>query len=216
MSLIPNTVCRRCHREYPSFRGRCPYCGTKKPREVKTALPESDSAVRGTEAARQAAESMNWQLLIGGILLVCVIAATIAIVSINLSSRVEETVTAVQAEAQLAQIAAETTAVPAPTPTPTPSPTPTPTVTSLAIYEQGGGQVDGPERGFMESAGTQVQLVAQAYPLMDVEVTWSSTDESVATVSETGLVTVLGGYGTACEIIASVGAVEARCPVWGR
>ncbi len=216
MNILPNTVCRRCHREYPSLRGRCPYCGTKKPREVKSPLPESDSAVRGTEAARKAVEAMNWQLLIGGILLVCVIAAVIAIVSVNLSERVELTESAARAEAQLAQIAAETTAVPAPTATPTPSPSPTPTVNSLAIYEQGGGQVDGAERGFMEPAGTQVQLVAQAYPLMDVEVTWTSTDESVATVDENGLVTILGGYGTSCSIIASVGSVEAVCPVWGK
>lgn len=217
MSLIPNTVCRRCHREYPVYRGKCPYCGTKKPREVKRAVPESDSAVRGTAAASEAAESMKWQMLIGGILLICVIGAVIAIVSVNMSKRVKETESAEVAQAEIAQIAAETTAIPAPTAVPTPSPTPAPVVTSIAIYEQGGGQVDGADRGFMEVAGTRVQLVAQAYPLIEnVEVTWSSTDESCATVDENGLVTVVGGYGTSCEIIASVGSVTARCPVWGR
>ena len=217
MSLIPNTICRRCHREYPVYRGKCPYCGTKKSREVKRSLPESDSAVRGTEAARQAAESMNWQMLIGGILLLCVIAAVIAIVSVNMSTRVKEVESAEVAQAEIEQIAAETTAIPAPTPVPTPSPTPKPTVTSIAIYEQGGGQVDGADRGFMEAQGTQVQLVAQAYPLIDdVEITWSSTDESCATVDENGLVTVVGGFGTSCQIIASVGSVQASCPVWGK
>ena len=217
MNLIPNTVCRRCHREYPVFRGKCPYCGTKKPREVKRSLPESDSAVRGTEAARQAAESVNWQMLIDGILLLCVIAAVIAIVSVNMGERVKETSSAAKAEEEIAQIAAETTAIPVPTAVPTPSPSPTPTVTSISIYEQGGGQVDGLDRGFMEPQGTQVQLVAQAYPLMeDVEVKWSSTDESCATVDQNGLVTIVGGYGTSCQIVASVGSVQASCPVWGK
>ena len=212
MSLIPNTVCRRCHREYPSIRGRCPYCGTKKPREVKRSVPESDSAVKGTESARQAAESMNWQMLIGGILLVCVIAAVIAIVSVNVGARVSETESAARAEEQLAQIAAETTAVPAPTPTPTPSPSPTPAITSISLTFQGRDM----SSGFMEPAGTQIQLIATTYPLSDdVEVTWSSTDESVAVVDSTGLVTVTGSSGT-CTIIASVGSVTASCPVWAR
>lgn len=219
MKLIPNTVCRRCHREYPSIRGRCPYCGTKKPREVKRSVPESDSAVRGTQAARQAAESMNWQMLIGGILLVCVVAAVIAIVSVNVGKRVDETESAARAEEQIAQIAAETTAVPAPTPTPTPSPTPKPTITSITISLPYGQTVDADKgEGFAESAGTQVQLTAQTYPLTEEtpEIVWSTSDASCAIVDDTGLVTVTGGYGTSCRITASVGAVSASCMVWGK
>ena len=218
MSIIPNTVCRRCHREYPSIRASCPYCGEKKPREVKRTVPESDSAVRGTQAARQAAEAVNWQMLIGGILLLCVIAAVIAIVSVNVSRHVDDVAAepAVQAQ-EIPEIAAETTAVPAPTSTPTPAPTATPGITSITIYDPWGQQVDGADRGFMESTGTQLQLTATPYPLTEsFEVTWSSTDESCATVDDTGLVTIVGGYGTYCEIVATVGTVEARCPVWGK
>ena len=212
MSLIPNTVCRRCHREYPSIRGRCPYCGTKKPREVKRSMPESDSAVRGTEAARQAAESMNWQMLIGGVLLLCVIAAVIAIVSVNLSTKVSETEAIARAEAQEAQIAAETTAIPAPTPTPTPSPTPKPAITSISITYGGRDMSE----GFMEPAGVQIDLDAQVYPLTeDAEITWTSSDESVAVVDEDGVVTVVGSSGS-CIITATAGAVSATCPVWAR
>ena len=212
MSLIPNTVCRRCHREYPSIRGRCPYCGTKKPREVKRSMPESDSAVRGTEAARQAAENMNWQMLIGGVLLVCVIAAVIAIVSVNLKSKVDATEAAAKAEAQAAQIAAETTAVPAPTPTPTPSPTPTPPITSISITYGGRDMSE----GFMEAAGTQIDLDATVYPLTEnAEITWTSSDESVAVVDDDGVVTVVGSSGS-CVITATAGAVSATFPVWAR
>lgn len=212
MKFLPNTVCSRCHREYPSVRGRCPYCGTKKPKEVRRTMPESDSAVRGTEAARKAAEDMNWQMLIGGILLLCVIAAVITIVSVNVSKRVEEG-TSVRAEDNIPEIEAETTAVPAPTLTPTPSPTPTLPITSISITCSGRDMTE----GFMEPAGSEVQLDAQAYPLMESTViTWSSSDDSVATVDDTGLVTVVGSSGGYCEIIASVGAVKAVCPVWVR
>ncbi len=216
MSIIPNTVCPRCHREYPSIRGRCPYCGTKKPREIKRSVPESDSAVRGTEAARQASEAVNWQMLIGGILLICVIAAVIAVVSVNVQRRVDETEPNTKIEQNVPEIAAETTAVPAPTATPTPSPSPTPGITSITITLYG-AQVDGADRGFMEATGSQLPLEATPYPLTEsFEVEWSSTDESCATVDENGLVTIVGGYGTYCEIIARVGNVEARCPVWGK
>ena len=212
MSLIPNTVCRRCHREYPAIRGRCPYCGTKKPREVKRSLPESDSAVRGTEAARQAAESMNWQMLIGGVLLVCVIAAVIAIISVNLKSKIDLSKEAAAAEAKAAQIAAETTAIPAPTATPTPSPTPTPPITSISITYGGRDMSE----GFMEPAGTQIDLDAQVYPLTEnPEITWTSSDESVAVVDDNGVVTVVGSSGS-CVITATAGAVSATCPVWAR
>ena len=214
MNLIPNTVCRRCHREYPSFRGRCPYCGTKKSREVKRSLPESDSAVRGTEAARQAAENINWQMLIGGILLVCILAVVISIVSVNVRSHVDETVTlggGAAAGGAAADVAAETTAVPIPTATPTPTPEPTPQITSISITFMGN-----PMEGFMEGVGTQIDLDATPYPLTEgAVVEWSSTDENVATVDQDGVVTVTGSSGY-CDIVASVGTVQATCRVWGK
>lgn len=212
MKLLPNIVCGRCHREYPSIRMRCPYCGVKKPTEVRRSMPESDSAVRGTEAARKASEDMNWQMLIGGILLVCVIAAVITIISVNVGKRVEDT-TALKPAENTPVVDTETSAIPVPTPSPTPSPTPTPAVTSISITCSGRDMSD----GFMEPNGSVVQLDAVAYPLMESTViTWSSTDESVATVDDTGRVTMVGSSGGYCEIIASVGAVEATCPVWVR
>ncbi len=207
MSLIPNTVCRRCHREYPVIRTRCPYCGTKKPQEVRSATPESDSAVSGTEASRRAAENVNWQMLIGGILLVCVIVAVIALVSVNVKTRVGEAEKA-QQEA-IEQIQAETTAVPIPTATPTPSPTPTPPVTAVQITYQGREMVD-----FTESAGTQIDLDAAPYPLNDsVTISWTSSDDSVATVDENGLVTLVGASGSNCTVYATAGGVQAGCIV---
>ena len=139
----------------------------------------------------------------------------IAIVSVNLSRRVDEMETTIAVEETQAEreVAAETTAVPTATPIPTPTPTPAPTITSISITSSGYDMSE----GFMEPAGSTIQLEVTVYPLMeDIEVTWSSTDESCATVDENGLVTVVGGYGSYCEIVATVGDREARCPVWGR
>lgn len=219
MSVLPNTVCRRCHRQYASYHSSCPYCGTKRPREVRRSVPESDSAVRGTPAARRVVEDINWQTVIGAALLICVMAAVIAVVSVNVRSRVDETaelngaIAAEELEAR--QVAAETTAIPVPTPTPEPTPTPV-AVTAIEIvspvwnYES--------RTGFMEGTGTTVDLDANVYPLSEgITVKWSSTDDSIASVDDTGLVTVTGtNSGDWCDIVASAGGQEATCRVWVR
>jgi hypothetical protein len=210
MSLIPNTTCSRCHRQYPAIKGRCPYCGTRKPRQVQRTLPEADSAVKGTEAARRAAENVNWQMLIGGILLLAILIAVISLVSVNVKKHVEDTSTAEEEEV-IPEIEVAATAPPTATPVPTPSPTPAPTVTAVTIYFMGQE-----ETGFMEGAGTQVQLTAQWYPTtVEADVVWASSDESVATVDDTGLVTVVStNRNSTCNITATVGGVTAVCQVW--
>ena len=207
MSLIPNTTCQRCHRSYPSFRSRCPHCGMKKP-AVQRTIPEADTTVRGSDSARRQTEQVNWQMLIGGILLVCVIVAVIAIVSVNVKSHVDETVPGSAVAAPEGALAP--TAIPTPTAAPTPSPTPPPVVTSLTIM-YGTSTID----DFTEPVGTSVDLDATPYPLgLDVTVTWSSTDESVATVDQDGIVTIVGTG--ACEIIAEAGGSTATCTDRGR
>lgn len=211
MSVLPQTVCRRCHRKYPSLRGRCPYCGYKNEKEPRRAVEPSDSAVKGSEASKRARESLNWQVLMGGILIVLVIVAMIAVISVNMQGRVDDTVTMEEPE-EAPDVQLETTPVPNPTPSPSPSPTPAPTVTSVQITFYG---VDEP--GFMEGTGTQVPLEAVWYPAnIDAEVVWSSSDDSVATVDENGLVTVVGTSGQTCVIYATVGGVSDACDVWVR
>lgn len=207
MSLIPNTTCQRCHRTYPSFRSRCPHCGMKKP-VVQRAVPEADATVKGTDAARRQTENVNWQMLIGGILLVCIIVAVIAIVSVNVKSHIDEMVPGTAAAAPDSAVAP--TAIPAPTATPAPSPTPPPVVTSLTIMYGTRAIED-----FMEPIGVSIDLDATPYPLgLDVTINWSSTDENVATVDQDGIVTIVG-TGT-CEIIAEAGGWTSKCIVYGR
>lgn len=209
MSLIPNTTCRRCHRQYPSFRGRCPYCGTRKAREVRSPVPETDSAVRGTEAARSAAESLNWQMLIGAVLLIAVFIVTIIVVSSNVKSHVTE-------EADAAQATPETqmTALPTATPSPSPSPTPPAAVTAVTIYFQGREM-----SGFMEEQGTELDFTVTWFPV-DVSAVpvWTSTDEDVVTVEaaedgQSAHITVTGESGYA-QILVDVNGTQASCDVW--
>ena len=211
MSLIPQTTCRRCHRKYSALRPHCPYCRYKNEKQAARAVPESDSVVKGSEASRKAGEAISWQLLIGGILIVLVVVAMIAVISVDMSGRIDET-TPVGSDASLPDVQVETTPVPNPTPSPTPSPTPAPTVTSVQITFYG---VDEP--GFMEGPGTEVPLEASWYPAnIDAVVEWSSSDDSVATVTEDGLVTVVGSSGQQCVIYATVGGVSDACDVWVR
>ena len=211
MPILPQTVCRRCHRKYSALRGRCPYCNTKKEKEVHTVVPESDSAVKGTEASGRAAESLNWQLLIGGVLIIAVVIAMIAVISVNMKNRVDEEIEITEPAANPGQLDLETTPVPVPTPSPTPSPTPAPAVTSIQITYYGADMPD-----FMEPAGSQIQLEATWYPAtVDATVVWTSSDENIATVDDTGLVTVVSSSGH-CSIYATIGDVYDECIVYTR
>lgn len=179
----------------------------KKP-AVQRTVPEADAVVKGSDAARRQAENLNWQMLIGGILLVCIIVAVIAIVSVNVKSHIDETIPGSAAAAPDSAVAP--TAVPTPTAAPTPSPTPPPVVTSLTIMYG-----TNPIEDFMEPIGTSIDLDATPYPLgLDVTINWSSTDESVATVDQDGIVTIVG-TGT-CEVIAEAGGWTSTCIVYGR
>lgn len=207
MSLISNITCQRCHRQYPSFRSRCPHCGMEKPETAQRPVPTADSAVKGSEASRKAAENINWQMLIGGILLVCIIVSVIAIVSVNVNKHLETTPGS-SGDVPAESVAA--TAIPTPTAAPTPSPTPPPVVTSLMIMYGDREMTD-----FTEPVGSEVQLKASVYPLdSDVEIQWSSSDEEVATVSEDGLVTITGPG--ACTIEAVAGGIRKTCTARGR
>lgn len=212
MSLIPKTTCGRCHRQYAATRGSCPYCGEKKPREARRTVPEADSAVRGTAASARAAESLNWQMLFGTVLVIAVLAAVIVIVSIGVGNNMAETAEVeTQVPGQRVEAdnipSAAATAVPTPTMAPTPVPTPTPQVLSISITCW-----DADMPGFTQRVGDEVQLDMLIFPIdSDAEITWSSTDESVAVVDQTGLVTLVGPGN--CYIKVSAGGLEDSCQV---
>ncbi len=211
MSIIPNTTCRRCHRQYPSIRNRCPYCGTKRVKEVHKPVPDSDSAVHGTPAAKRSSQQMSTQLLVGGVILVVMLVFMIVIISVNVRQHVNATDLELQQQQEQAEEAAAATAVPTSTPEPTPSPTPAPEISSVNITFLGAD-----EEGFMEKVGTKVDLDVSWYPATigedEVTIEWWSSDESVATVDEDGVVTLVGAGN--CVVYVSVNDVTQSCDVW--
>ena len=178
MSLIPYTTCRRCHRQYPSYRRRCPHCNTKNVKEVRGPVPETDSVTPGTPASKNAAETMNLQMLIGGVLLVALLVGTITMVSLSVGSAVND-----QKGVEVAQeeAAMQTTPIPLPSATPTPSPSPAPQITDLECRWGQDGAIDYIETTYFGlPSGSSIDLHLIWYPgTIQAVPEWSVDDETV-------------------------------------
>ena len=186
MSVIPKITCRRCGREYSGLRSRCPYCGTGRSKSAERIPLRTSSENAGTPAAEHAAVNTKWQMLFGGILLLAVVAAVIVLITVSLNA------------SQNTPSVAE----------PTPTPTPTPSVTSITITFLGSKRTE-----FAAKVGDEVPLSTTIYPAGGNQtVTWSSKDESIATVSDKGVVTGVGKGTT--TITAECGGVKADCTVY--
>lgn len=207
MSVIPKITCRRCGREYSGLRSRCPYCGTSRKKSAERIPLRTSSENAGTPAAEHAAVNTKWQLLFGGILLIAVVAAVIVLITVSLNAE-KNSSAAVDPTPPATVSSAAPVTTPTPTPTPTPTTTPTPSVTSVTITFLGSKRTE-----FAAKVGDEVQLSATVYPTgTDQTVTWSSKDESVAKVSDKGVVTGVGKGTT--TITAECGGVKADCTVY--
>ena len=201
MSVIPKITCRRCGHEYSGLRSRCPYCGTSRSRSAERIPLRTSSENAGTPAAEHAAVNMKWQMLFGGILLIAVVAAVIVLITVSLNA-------GKNASASAEPTPPATVSSAAPVTTPTPTPTPTPSVTSITITFLGSKRTE-----FAAKVGDEVPLSTTIYPTGgDQTVTWSSKDESIATVSDKGVVTGVGKGTT--TITAECGGVKADCTVY--
>ena len=201
MSVIPKITCRRCGRDYSGLRSRCPYCGTSRSRSAERIPLRTSSENAGTPAAEHAAVNTKWQMLFGGILLIAVVAAVIVLITVSLNA-------GKNASASAEPTPPATVSSAAPVTTPTPTPTPTPSVTSITITFLGSKRTE-----FAAKVGDEVPLSTTIYPTGgDQTVTWSSKDESIATVSDKGVVTGVGKGTT--TITAECGGVKADCTVY--
>ena len=201
MSVIPKITCRRCGREYSGLRSRCPYCGTSRSRSAERIPLRTSSENAGTPAAEHAAVNTKWQMLFGGILLIAVVAAVIVLITVSLNA-------GKNASASAQPTPPATVSSAAPVTTPTPTPTPTPSVTSITITFLGSKRTE-----FAAKVGDEVPLSTTIYPTGgDQTITWSSKDESIATVSDKGVVTGVGKGTT--TITAECGGVKADCTVY--
>lgn len=199
MSVIPKITCRRCGREYSGLRSRCPYCGTSRKKSAERIPLRTSSANAGTPAAEHAAVNTKWQLLFGGILLIAVVAAVIVLITVSLNAEKNSSAAVDPTPPATVSSAAPVT---------TPTPTPTPSVTSVTITFLGSKRTE-----FAAKVGDEVQLSTTVYPTGTGQtVTWSSKDESVAKVSDKGVVTGVGKGTT--TITAECGGVKANCTVY--
>ena len=212
MGFIPEITCRHCGNKFSAIHSRCPSCGT--PRKQTGSAPASTgAAASGEEAAPRKAASgktaplfnsnTKWQFIFGCVLIVLVIVAVIVLISASLGPATKPVETP--------EPTVEVTAPPTPTPTPTPSPTPTIPVTSVSITFLGS-----PLKEFTQRIGADpIQLKADVYPVeagTTAKLEWRTSDKSIITVDDTGLVTAVGpGW---AEVIAECGGVAASCKVW--
>ena len=213
MGFIPEITCRRCGKKYSAIHSRCPDCGAPRKQKAEPApAPESAETPAAAPAPRKSGSgktaplfnsNTKWQFIFGCILIVLVIVAVIILISASLgpASKPVET----------PEPTVEVTPPPTPTPTPTPPPTPTIPVTSVSITFLGS-----PLKEFTQRIGADpLQLKADVYPVEAVttaKLEWRSSDDSIITVDETGLVTAVGpGW---AEVIAECGGIAASCKVW--
>lgn len=223
MGFIPEITCRRCGNKYSAIHSRCPSCGaprkqpdTRPAAGASAGAPEQAGEPAARPAARQSSgkssggkaaalfnSNTKWQFIFGCILIVLVIVAVIVLISASLgpASKPVET----------PEPTVEVTPPPTPSPTPTPTPEPTIPVTSISITFLGS-----PLKEFTQRIGADpLQLKAEVYPVEAVttaKLDWRSSDDSIITVDETGLVTAVGpGW---AEVIAECGGVAASCKVW--
>ena len=222
MGFIPEITCRRCGNKYSAIHSRCPSCGAPRKQPTASARPAagasgapaqdqtgapaarpSSGKASGGKAAALFNSNTKWQFIFGCILIVLVIVAVIVLISASLGPASKPVPTPTPT--------VEVTPPPTPSPTPTPTPEPTIPVTSISITFLGS-----PLKEFTQRIGADpLQLKAEVYPVEAVttaKLEWRSSDESIITVDETGLVTAVGpGW---AEVIAECGGVAASCKVW--
>ena len=218
MGLIPKTTCKRCGKEYDEWRATCPHCGARRVKSSQRTTASTVSRKAGTVASARAAQNDKWQKILGSVILILVMLATLALVNVSLNARktaAEEKAKAEAAEQQRLEEearreaeAAEQERLEQQQQLEQQTQANTPTVTSITI-----SYYDEPKTEFSMDIGGQIPLKSTVYPLdVTAEVTWSSTDESILTVSEDGLVTGVGsGW---AKVQATCGGVTAECTVW--
>ena len=213
MGFIPEITCRRCGKKYSAIHSRCPSCGAPRKQKAERApaaaaaeTPTGEQTPRRTGSGKTVPlfnSNTKWQFIFGCILIVLVIVAVIILITASLGPQSKPVETP--------EPSVEVTTPPPATPSPTPTPEPTIPVTSISITFLGS-----PLKEFTQRISADpIQLKADVYPVEAVttaKLEWRSSDESIITVDDTGLVTAVGpGW---AEVIAECGGVAASCKVW--
>ena len=229
MSLIPQITCRNCGVKFSPLLGRCPSCGTRYLKNPFRSVPTFGAAPGGErEDGRNVGPTiemtnLQWQMVFGGILIVAVIVAVIILIPASLSPAshrpnagtpetppVTEDVPLPEGQGTTGGEVIDPNNAGTEVPSYTEPPSPTVQVSSITITYQGEARSE----FAMNPIWGDVQLGVTIYPTNATgAVTWRSTDTSVCTVDENGLVHQVG-TGT-CQIIAECGGVAQKCTVYG-
>lgn len=206
MGLIPQVTCRRCKHKYSALRQRCPKCNTRIVRQSSRVPGTTPDTVKGTAANAKVAENRKWQLIFGAILIAAVIIAFIVMITVSVNSADSDTINS-------RPDVPEMSAVPTPAPTNAAAPADTPEITQLQIFYFSDDKTGS---GFTATVGSNTPLSPRWYPqnLLNVDYTWSSSDESVATIGEDGVVHAVG-TGTATITLTCYG-MSAQTTVYVR
>lgn len=207
MGFVPQITCRRCGNKFSAMRRRCPNCGTRRVQQSGRVPGTTPSSVKGTAAAKRAADNRKWQLIFGAILVVAVIAALVVMIAVSLPNA---DTPGTPDQPTPPPVSSE----PTPTPTPSAEPTPTPSVSEVKIYYYGDLRTE-----FSTNVGDTTPLTAQPYPmnLVNPEIVWSSSDENVIKIESDGSSANIKavGSGSATITVTCYGAT-ATCTVWVR
>ena len=210
MAVISEVKCSRCDRKYSGFRGRCPYCGARRSKRGKHA---------------DETENAKAKLIIGVVLLVVLIAATMVLIFSSLRGQADpDAAITPEATESVAPspIDDDVTTVPGASDTVSPSPSPTESasppidpnvkVASVIITYKGSKRED-----VTMNVGESLDFGFITAPVTSDKIaTWDSSNNEVFHVTanpEDGTCHVVAfGKGTA-NLTITIDGVTAKCVI---
>ena len=204
MAIISEVKCGRCDRRYPGFRSRCPYCGARRSKHGKYASDNENSRAK---------------LVIGGLLLVVLLVATIVLIVSSLPSKQDPDVAnspsgspppSISGDEGLSTMTSEPIiSTPPPSTEPPPTGPVAPAIDSVVITYSGEDRDE-----FTTVLDESVLLSFRTVPASagdELKVLWETSDENVFMVLQTGEVKPTGtGMAT---LKLTVGGKTAECTV---
>ncbi len=193
--------CSRCDRRYSGFRTRCPYCGARRSKKGKRA--EDDNS--------------KLKLIIGLLLIVILVVAVIVLIVMAIkggdgdSKDPASTTTAPVETVTPADDVESVDSTPIPTVEPTVEPTPTepPAIGPESVNITLWGQT---KTDITVKVGDSYDLEYSTIPAnAEGEAVWSSDNEDVVVVLQSGNITIIGAGTTTVRL--KVGDAEASCIV---
>lgn len=195
MGLIPETICRRCGSRYSGLRRTCPKCGAPRMSQPSRVPPTTASATPRTQASARAQGGIRWQLIFGAVLAVAVILALVVLIATGgENDRTNNKKPAREEQQSSGQTTVYTYAdlpTPSASPVPTPDASPTPAIDSMAITFL--NNVMKKDITISDAGTLEIDLDVSIHPANDnLVVKWSSSNESILTVDERGIVKIVG------------------------